>query len=45
MFPAITGVIAARAGVKVLQPMLVGLLSAASASWLILPKDQVIHRD
>lgn len=45
IFPAITGIIAARAGVKVLQPMLIGLLSAAGVSWLILPKKAGVHRD
>lgn len=45
IFPAITGIIAARAGVQVLQPMLVALLGAAGVSWLILPKDSALHRD
>ncbi|KAJ5724257.1 hypothetical protein N7488_002292 [Penicillium malachiteum] len=45
IFPAITGIIAAQVGVKVLQPMLVGLLSAAGISWLFLPKDIELHRD
>ncbi|OKP14233.1 Bypass of stop codon protein 6 [Penicillium subrubescens] len=45
IFPAITGVIAARVGVKVLQPMLVGLFSATAVSWLLLPKDIELHRD
>ncbi|KAJ5924216.1 Major facilitator superfamily domain general substrate transporter [Penicillium verhagenii] len=45
IFPAITGVIAAQVGVKVLQPMLVGLLCAAGVSWLFLPKDAALHRD
>ncbi|KAF3398037.1 Bypass of stop codon protein 6 [Penicillium rolfsii] len=44
-FPAITGVIAARVGVKVLQPILVGLFSATAASWLFLPKTIELHRD
>ncbi|KAJ5975929.1 hypothetical protein N7481_009636 [Penicillium waksmanii] len=45
IFPAITGIIAARVGVKVLQPMLVGLLGAAGASWLLLPKNAEVHRE
>ncbi|KAJ5794001.1 Major facilitator superfamily domain general substrate transporter [Penicillium paradoxum] len=45
VFPALTGVIASRVGVQVLQPMLVGLLGAAAGSWLILPKDAALHRD
>lgn len=47
IFPAITGIIAAQVGVKVLQPMLVGLLSAAGISWLLLPtgKGAGLHRD
>ncbi|KAJ5682284.1 hypothetical protein N7462_005449 [Penicillium macrosclerotiorum] len=45
IFPAITGIIAAQVGVKVLQPMLVGLLSAAGISWLLLPKDAGLHRE
>ncbi|KAJ6020425.1 hypothetical protein N7540_005929 [Penicillium herquei] len=45
IFPAITGIIAAQVSVKVLQPMLVGLLSAAGISWLLLPKDIGLHRD
>ena len=42
IFPALTGVIAARAGVRVLQPMLVGLIAATGISWLMLPR--TIHR-
>ncbi|KAL2786756.1 major facilitator superfamily domain-containing protein [Aspergillus keveii] len=43
VFPAITGVIASEAGVKVLQPMLVGLLGATGVSWLIIPKPRLHH--
>ncbi|KAL4781251.1 major facilitator superfamily domain-containing protein [Aspergillus varians] len=43
LFPAITGVIAAQSGVKVLQPMLVGLLGATGVSWLIIPKPRLHH--
>ncbi|CAG8908285.1 unnamed protein product [Penicillium egyptiacum] len=45
VFPALTGIIAGKVGVQVLQPMLVGLLSAAGVSWLILPKDTALHQD
>lgn len=45
IFPALTGIIAARVGVQVLQPMLVGLIAASGLSWLILPKDAELHRD
>ena len=44
IFPAITGVIAARAGVRVLQPILVGLIGATGLSWLMLPRTG-LHRD
>ncbi|KAL2851561.1 major facilitator superfamily domain-containing protein [Aspergillus pseudoustus] len=43
VFPAVTGVIASQAGVKVLQPMLVGLLGATGVSWLIIPKPRLHH--
>lgn len=42
-FPAITGVIASRVGVKVMQPVLVGLIIATGISWALVPK--VKHRD
>ncbi|KAJ5481619.1 Major facilitator superfamily domaingeneral substrate transporter [Penicillium sp. IBT 31633x] len=45
VFPALTGIIAGKVGVQVLQPMLVGLLGAAGVSWLILPRDADLHRD
>lgn len=45
IFPAVTGVIASSAGVKVLQPILVGLLGATGVSWLLIPKANAIHRD
>ena len=44
IFPAVTGVIAARAGVSVLQPILVGLICATGLTWLCLPKVDK-HRD
>ncbi|PYH76864.1 hypothetical protein BO82DRAFT_295151 [Aspergillus uvarum CBS 121591] len=34
MFPVLTGILSARTGVKVLQPMLVALLCATAISWL-----------
>ncbi|KAL4742442.1 major facilitator superfamily domain-containing protein [Aspergillus similis] len=43
IFPAVTGVLAAQSGVKVLQPMLVGLLGATGASWLTIPKPRLHH--
>ncbi|KAL3469202.1 major facilitator superfamily domain-containing protein [Aspergillus californicus] len=43
VFPAVTGVMAAELGVKVLQPMLVGLLGATGVTWLIIPKPRLHH--
>ncbi|KAL4912233.1 major facilitator superfamily domain-containing protein [Aspergillus aurantiobrunneus] len=43
VFPAITGVMAAESGVKVLQPMLVGLLGATGVTWLIIPRSRLHH--
>ncbi|KAI5468125.1 major facilitator superfamily domain-containing protein [Mariannaea sp. PMI_226] len=37
-FPIITGLVASRAGVAVLQPILCALLAAVSISWLLVPK-------
>ncbi|KAH7383936.1 major facilitator superfamily domain-containing protein [Pyrenochaeta sp. MPI-SDFR-AT-0127] len=37
-FPSITGIIASRAGVKVMQPILVGLIVAMGISWAMVPK-------
>lgn len=37
-FPAVTGIIASRAGVKVMQPILVGLIVAMGISWALVPK-------
>jgi hypothetical protein len=42
LFPSITGFIASLAGVKVLQPILVGLIVAMGVSWALVPK--VPHR-
>ncbi|KEF62202.1 uncharacterized protein A1O9_00174 [Exophiala aquamarina CBS 119918] len=38
LFPTMTGVIAAKAGVKVLQPILVGLFVATGVSWCLVPR-------
>lgn len=38
LFPYITGVIAASAGVKVLQPVATGLFAATAVCWLLAPK-------
>ncbi|RDW73510.1 hypothetical protein BP6252_07417 [Coleophoma cylindrospora] len=38
IFPAITGVVAANAGVGTLQPMLIGVLIAMGLSWALVPK-------
>jgi hypothetical protein len=40
LFPIITGVLGAHVGVKVLQPMLVGLVAATGVSWLFVPQSQ-----
>ncbi|KFY84586.1 hypothetical protein V500_09186 [Pseudogymnoascus sp. VKM F-4518 (FW-2643)] len=40
VFPAVTGVIAAKAGVGVLQPMMVGLIVAMAISWALVPKPE-----
>ncbi|KAF1941014.1 MFS general substrate transporter [Clathrospora elynae] len=37
-FPAITGVVASQAGVKVMQPILVGLIVAMGISWVLVPR-------
>lgn len=38
IFPAVTGVIASKVSVEVLQPMLVGLLVATGVSWVLVPR-------
>ncbi|KAJ5677124.1 uncharacterized protein N7477_002757 [Penicillium maclennaniae] len=43
-YPAMAGIIAADVGVKVLQPMPVGLFSAAGVSWFFVPKS-TLYRD
>ncbi|KAG0640358.1 major facilitator superfamily domain-containing protein [Tuber brumale] len=37
-FPFLTGAIAAKSGVKVLQPMLVGLLAGMAIFWALIPR-------
>ncbi|KAL7952017.1 MFS general substrate transporter [Trichoderma barbatum] len=37
VFPIITGVVSANAGVKVLQPILIALLTTTAVSWLLVP--------
>ncbi|OCL07199.1 MFS transporter [Glonium stellatum] len=37
IFPAITGLIATKAGVEVLQPILIGLIVAMGSSWVLVP--------
>lgn len=38
IFPALTGMIATKAGVGVLQPILIGLIVAMGVSWALIPK-------
>ncbi|KAF2711060.1 MFS general substrate transporter [Pleomassaria siparia CBS 279.74] len=38
LFPALVGVIASRVGVKVMQPILVGLIVAMGIAWALVPK-------
>ncbi|MCJ1296186.1 hypothetical protein MMC34_007752 [Xylographa carneopallida] len=38
LFPSLTGLIAGRVGVQVLQPILVGLIVAMGISWILIPK-------
>ncbi|MCJ1393795.1 hypothetical protein MMC18_006671 [Xylographa bjoerkii] len=38
LFPSLTGLIAGRVGVQVLQPILVGLIVAMGISWILVPK-------
>ncbi|KAF1972704.1 MFS general substrate transporter [Bimuria novae-zelandiae CBS 107.79] len=40
LFPSLTGVIASQVGVKVMQPILVGLIVAMGISWALIPKVQ-----
>ncbi|KAF7562845.1 hypothetical protein G7046_g1263 [Stylonectria norvegica] len=45
LFPVITGLVASRAGVSVLQPMLCGLMAATAISWLIVPTPKESNND
>ena len=38
LFPSLTGLIAGRVGVQILQPILVGLIVAMGISWILVPK-------
>jgi MFS family permease len=38
LFPALTGIIASQAGVRVMQPILVGLIVATSLAWILVPR-------
>ncbi|KAK3307547.1 major facilitator superfamily domain-containing protein [Chaetomium strumarium] len=38
LFPIVTGVLGAKAGVSVMQPILVGLIAAMTISWLLVPQ-------
>ena len=42
LFPIITGIVSSNAGVKVLQPILVGLLAATTISWLLVPQPKSV---
>lgn len=50
LFPIVTGLIAAHAGVSVLQPVLCALLGATAISWLFVPRPKesdntALHRE
>lgn len=38
IFPSLTGLIATRAGVQVLQPMILGLIVGGGICWWFIPK-------
>ena len=38
IFPSFTGLIATKAGVQVLQPVILGLIAAGGICWLLIPK-------
>jgi fucose permease len=38
IFPSLIGLVAARAGVKVLQPIVVALIVVMGATWAFVPK-------
>lgn len=41
-FPIVTGIVASRVGVASLQPILVGILAATTASWLLVPRPKTL---
>ncbi|KAK3385971.1 MFS transporter [Podospora didyma] len=41
LFPTVTGVLGARIGLSVVQPMLIGLICAMGISWLLVPQPQI----
>lgn len=45
LFPIVTGVVSSSAGVKVLQPILVALLAATIASWLLVPRPKTVNSE
>ncbi|EGR47476.1 uncharacterized protein TRIREDRAFT_79202 [Trichoderma reesei QM6a] len=45
LFPIITGVVSADAGVKVLQPMLIALLTVTAISWLLVPSPKTSNAE
>lgn len=44
MMPSLTGLIAAKAGVQVLQPILLGLIALQGVSWYLVSKVN-LHAD
>ncbi|KAF4998385.1 hypothetical protein FDECE_11812 [Fusarium decemcellulare] len=44
-FPIVTGVVASRVGVSVLQPFLVGILAGVTISWLLVPRPKSLPND
>jgi fucose permease len=44
IFPSLIGLIASHAGVKVLQPIVAGLIVLMGISWVIVPKPRS-HRE
>lgn len=38
LFPSLTGLIAAKAGMKILQPIVVALLVVMGTTWAFVPK-------
>jgi fucose permease len=46
IFPSLIGVIASRAGVKVLPPIVAGLILLMGATWALVPKpSEETHQD